>query len=294
MAITIVCVPYQLDMAVWGYAQGPLAWLEAGVTETLVQLGHRLRPRTVWIDLARAERTTDTVVNLSRIAAQVAAAVRDGLREPADRVLVLEGDCSHAVGAIGGLALAVGASPGVAWFDAHGDLHTMATTLSGYIGGMPYAVALGWEFAAWREAAGLIAPVRPEAAALIGVCDLDPSEDEIVGEQPLTVISAADMARFDGAIAGNVTARLAPLASQASAWYLHVDVDVFGAAVVPGGLTPAASTADRDALLTAISATAQLLPPRVVSLATYNPAGDPARVGARIGQSIIEAAFGGR
>jgi hypothetical protein len=47
-------------------------------------------------------------------------------------------------------------------------MNTMATTTSGMWGGMPYAVALGWDLDDWREAAGLREPVRPEAAALVG------------------------------------------------------------------------------------------------------------------------------
>jgi len=76
-------------------------------------------------------------------------------------------------------------TPGIVWFDAHGDLQTYETTSTGYVGGMQFAVALGWDLADWRVEAGLLQPVRAEAAALIGASDLDPEEDEALAKTSL-------------------------------------------------------------------------------------------------------------
>ena len=141
MEITIVCVPFQVDVARWGCALGPQAFLDAGIAEQIEVRGHSIR-KVVWIELPKSERTRDSVTNLGRIAQRTAFAVKNALAEKDSFVLVLEGDCTHAVGAIGGLAQAKG-PPGVVWFDAHGDLNTMETTTTGFLGGMPYAVALG-------------------------------------------------------------------------------------------------------------------------------------------------------
>ncbi len=141
MEITIVCVPFQVDVARWGCALGPQAFLDAGIAEQIEARGHSIR-NVVWIELPKSERTRDSVTNLGCIAKRTSCAVKDALAENESFVLVLEGDCTHAVGAIGGLAQAKG-PPGVVWFDAHGDLNTMETTTTGFLGGMPYAVALG-------------------------------------------------------------------------------------------------------------------------------------------------------
>src|SRR5437660_3797035 len=191
MYITIICVPYQIDITRWGCAQGPRAFLDHGLRQLLEQRGHTV-PEPVWIELPRAERTRDTVTNLGNIARRTAAAVHGALQKQDGFTLVLEGDCTHAVGAIGGLARAW-SNPGVVWFDAHGDLHTMETTTSGFLGGMPYAVALGWDLEDWRLAAGLEQPVRPEAAALIGTSDLDAAEVEALQRHPILHIDAKDM-----------------------------------------------------------------------------------------------------
>jgi arginase len=286
--LAVVCVPYQMDVARWGYARGPGAWLDAGLAAQLRMRGHRVRP-PLWIELPAGERTRDGVTNLGRIAARTAAAVAGALAAGADLALVLEGDCTHAVGAIGGLARA-GTPPGVVWFDAHGDLNTCATSTSGYWGGMPYAVALGWDLDDWRRAAGLEPPLRPDAAALVGTSDLDAAEVDALARHPILHVDAAALGR--PAAADDLGQALQARAAAAPAWYLHVDVDVAGPEEVPGGMTPAPRWPPRAALLAAIAAAAGALPIRVVGLATYNPDGDPSRRGARLGLDALLAAVG--
>lgn len=285
MHITVICVPYQIDVARWGYALGPQAFLDHGLLQLLQAKGHTIS-NPVWIELPKSERTRDSVTNLGHIAKRTSAAVSEALRRNDDLVLVLEGDCTHAVGAIGGLSQAKG-SPGVVWFDAHGDLNTLETTTSGYLGGMPYAVALGWDLEDWRLAAGLEQPVRPEAAALIGASDLDPAEVEALQRHPILRIDAVEM--MQPGVAERVQAALRPRAVEAKAWYLHVDLDVAGPEEVPGGLTPAPHWPPRQHIIEAARAAAQTVPVKVASIAVYNPAGDINGRGLRFGLDIAMA-----
>ena len=101
MHVTIVCAPYQIDVSRWGCALGPQAFLDHGLIQLLEARGHTVS-QTIWIELPKAERTRDSVTNLGRIAGRMAAAVRTALHQENSFVLVLEGDCTHAVGAIGG------------------------------------------------------------------------------------------------------------------------------------------------------------------------------------------------
>ena len=289
MDITIVCIPYQMDMARWGYALGPQALLDHGLISELEQRGHQVRP-PIWIELPSSERTRDTVTNLGRIASRSAAAASEALRRENSIVLLLEGDCTHAVGAIGGLAQALG-RPGVVWFDAHGDLNTRATSSSGYWGGMPYAVALGWDLEDWRLAAGLEPALRPEAAALIGTSDLDPPEQAALQQHPIWHLEAKEM--LEPGVAARIQAGLRPRAPNAAAWYLHIDLDVAGPEEVPGGLTPAPYWPPRAHLIEAAGAAAQAVPVRAYSLAVYDPRGDPTRRGAQFAIEMALAVLGG-
>jgi arginase len=288
MNITIICVPYQVDVARWGCANGPRAFLDHGLIQLLEAKGHIVF-EPVWIDLPRTERTRDSVTNLGRIARRTAEAVSTALQEGDGFALVLEGDCTHAVGAIGGLAQAKG-NAGVAWFDAHGDLNTMETTTSGFLGGMPYAVALGWDLDDWRLAAGLKPPVRAEAAALIGASDLDAAEVEALQRHPIAQVDAR--AIMQPGVAERIQAALRSRASNASSWYLHIDLDVGGPEECPGSFTPAPYWPPREHILQAVRATVRTLPVRVASLAVYNPAADGDGRGARFGLDMATAIVG--
>lgn len=288
MHITIICVPYQVDVTRWGYANGPQAFLDHGLIALLEAKGHTISS-PIWIELPKAERTRDSVTNLGRIAKRTAAAVREALEKDNSFVLVLEGDCTHAVGPIGGLAQAKG-NPGVVWFDAHGDLNTMETTTSGFLGGLPYAVALGLDLDDWRLAAGLEQPVRPEAAALIGTSDLDAAEVELLQRHPILHIDAKEM--MQAGVGERVQAALQRRAGEANAWYVHIDLDVGGPEESPGGLTPAPYWPPSERLLEAVRAAVQTLPVKVASLAVYNPAADTNRRGVRFGLNMAMALVG--
>src|SRR6266571_5553177 len=250
MHITIICIPYQIDVARWGCAAGPQAFLDHGLIQLLEAKGHTVS-NPIWIELPKSERTHDSITNLGNIAKRSYAAVSEALKQEDSFVLVLEGDCTHALGAIGGLAQAIG-SPGVVWFDAHGDLNTMETTTSGFLGGLPYAVALGWDLEDWRLAAGLEQPVRPEAAALIGASDLDPGEIAALQQHPILRIDASDL--MQPGVAERIQAALKLRTAEATAWYVHIDLDVAGPEELPGGMTPAPHWPPRPHLLEAVGA----------------------------------------
>lgn len=281
MNVTLVSVPYDHDVARWGCATGPQAMLDAGLEDHLRNLGHDVTGRAE-ITLLREERTRDMVTNLARIGGRVAQAVADALA--ADQFpLVLAGNCPHAVGACGGLARA-GLDPGIVWFDAHGDLHTFATTETGFVGGMPFATCLGWDLEDWRTACGLTVPVKPVAAALIGANDLDRAEVDAITR---TGIARLDAAELD--LSGQATHQLLkPRTAAANGWYLHLDIDVVGNEV-PGATTPSKHPARGAHVLASLRAASATVPVRVATIATYNPAGDPKGRGIPFVFACVEA-----
>ncbi len=289
MRISIICVPYQIDVTRWGVALGPQAFLDHGLIQLLEAKGHTVS-EPIWIELPKSERTRDSITNLGNIARRSSSAISTALEQDDTFVLVLEGDCTHAVGAIGGLAQAKG-TPGVVWFDAHGDLNTWETSTSGFVGGLPYAVALGWNLDDWRLAAGLDQPVRPEAAALIGASDLDLAEIEALEHHPIYRLDAVEMEQPD--VARRLQVDLQHRAYAAEAWYQHIDLDIAGPEENPGNLTPAPHWPPRQHIIDAARAVAQTLPVKVASLAVYNPAGDIDNRGVRFGLDMAMAIIEG-
>lgn len=149
---------------------------------------------------------------------QVAQAVVDY----ADPVGVVSGDCTTSLGVLAGLQRS-GRDPGIVWVDAHADFHTEATTTSGYLGGMPLALAAGIGTLTLPTALGL-RPVLESRILLVDARDTDP------GEHVLLDRSAVRRARVD-----NLDTAALPEGES----YLHVDVDVCNPQEVPELLYPA-------------------------------------------------------
>src|SRR4051812_19892084 len=57
--------------------------------------------------------------------------------------VVVSGDCTVSLATVAGQQRR-GVQPGIVWFDAHGDVQTLETTTSGYIGGMPLRILVGY------------------------------------------------------------------------------------------------------------------------------------------------------
>ena len=165
------------------------------------------------------------------VAERVSARVRAG-QVPT----VVSGDCLVALGTLAGVQRA-GVDAAVVWFDAHGDVHTLETTTSGYLGGLSLRLALGAHADLVAGPLGL-EPLAPGRALLVDARDLDPAEAAYLDtDGPARVaVDALDAAALpDG-----------PLV-------LHVDVDVIDAGELPGLLFPATDGPSTDAVLAAVS-----------------------------------------
>lgn len=152
-----------------------------------------------------------------RVADAVEAAARAG-----GRPTVLSGDCVTSLGVVAGLQHA-GVDPGVVWFDAHGDVQTLETTASGYVGGMPLRILVGYRPELVSERLWLRA-VPEDRVVLVDARDLDPPEAEY--------LAAADIRRTD---VHGLTADLLP----DGPLVLHVDLDVVDPDELPGLRFPA-------------------------------------------------------
>src|SRR5260370_41251167 len=86
MEITIVCVPFQVDVARWGCALGPQAFLDAGIEERRVSLKENVMPQTPHIErhFTAGETVRDIVIGMS-----------DGLTVPFALAAGLTGAIGH-------------------------------------------------------------------------------------------------------------------------------------------------------------------------------------------------------
>jgi arginase len=139
-------------------------------------------------------------------------AVRDSVADQVARgavPVVLSGDCTASLGTVAGLQRS-DIAPAIVWFDAHGDVQTLETTSSGYLGGMPLRILVGYRPELISEHLGLL-PVPEERVVLVDARDLDPPEVEYLSLAAINHVTVADVSTME--------LPAAPI-------YLHLDVDV--------------------------------------------------------------------
>lgn len=103
----------------------------------------------------------------------------------------------------------------IVWLDAHADLNTPASSDTGYLGGMVISGAAGL----WNS--GLGSGLGLQTVILVGLRDLDPSEETLIRAEKISVLPPqADIA---AALKNELAGRPA---------YIHIDCDVLDAGIV--------------------------------------------------------------
>lgn len=125
-----------------------------------------------------------------QVAQAIASAARAG-----SIPTVVSGDCTVTIGMAAGLQRA-GVDPAVVWIDAHGDLQTLETTSSGYLGGMALRFLLGYRFEAIAGPLGLRPPAE-DRVVLLDARDLDSAEQKHLDSTSLRRFVLADFTSGD-------------------------------------------------------------------------------------------------
>ena len=195
-------------------------------------------------------------------------AVADAVVEHQPKVVV-SGCCCVSLGVLAGLQRC-GIEAGVVWFDAHGDVQTMETSTSGYLGGMPLRIMAGYRPELVADAIGLRA-VPEERLTLVGARDLDPPEREYLSSARLQTSTVEEISVPEGPV------------------LLHVDLDVVDAGELPGLRFPVPGGPSAAAVVDAVHRIRQS--GRVVTLdlaCTWDPAApDPAGARARLVADLL-------
>jgi arginase len=158
---------------------------------------------------------------LAALYRQVADAVSETARQ-GDCPVVVSGDCTTSLGTVAGLQHS-GLDVGIVWLDAHGDVQTLETTASGYLGGLPLRLLTGYRPELIATRLGL-RPVPERQVLLVGARDLDPPEVTYLGRAEIRRCDVADLSAAD--------VPEGPL-------YVHVDLDVIDPGELPGLRYPA-------------------------------------------------------
>jgi len=280
MHLVIISVPYTLNQSGVRISKAPAEWQAAGLAE-------RLAPyvaQAVWVSLpplSEAEATTQA--RLVALGRQLSDTVRTVCAAGA-MPLVLGGDCLlTALGTVAGVQQA-GKSPGIVWFDAHGDFNTPETSPSGLLVGMPLAMLAGRGELTLMKEIGVKRATPEWHIHLAGTRDLDPGEAAALEDSDVTVWSAQDLGIAGAGELGRGMAGSPPI-------YLHLDLDVIDPTIMPAVSYPSSGGLTLETLSAGIQAVAASGRICALGVASYCPERDENRQGLAASMEVIESAL---
>jgi arginase len=266
MHVAIIQVPYHLGRPHTGVGRGPRRIVLGGLDQALTGPG----VETSASSAERIDMEGEELEMVARVSARTATEVQGAVAASRFPV-ILSGDCNAAIGVLGGLAMAGCNTPGVLWFDAHGDLNTPETSTTGFLDGMALASATGRCHGALRAAARLETPVAESRVVLLAVRDLDPAEEEYLSRAPMRAVRA-DAIRHGGA--ASVTPVLEALHAQTADLYVHLDLDALDPADAPAAGYRVPNGISADTLAAVLRSAASRFRVRALTVTNYDPSLD--------------------
>ncbi len=196
--VRLIGVPMDLGASRRGVDMGPSAMRLSALTPLLQRLGLTVEdagniavPDRTAIGGTLEARLDAIQVVCAELAARTADAIRAGVRP-----IVIGGDHSLAAGSVAGTATALaerGERVGLIWLDAHADLNTPESSLTGNVHGMPVAHLLGMGDPRMTRLASVFPAVRPEHLVYIGLRDLDDAEKASIRTNGLHAFTMRDI-----------------------------------------------------------------------------------------------------
>jgi arginase len=204
--------------------------------------------------------------------------------------VLLGGDHSVAIGSLRGMASVHGPG-GCIWIDAHADLNTPKTSVSGNVHGMPLAVALGlcaddprFHSDRWPDRA-----LDPAKTVIIAARDLDPGERDFLRSAEAPRVFT--MQEVDRRGIASIADEALEITKDAKFLHVSLDLDALDPRDAPGVGTPVRGGLDyREAhTLLEILATAN---PSSVDVVEVNPVLDVRNQTAETAAELVCSLFG--
>jgi arginase len=296
--VHIIGVPLDLGGGRRGVDMGPSAFRIAGLGERLAALGFTVSdkgdlPTPIPETQVQRDERKKYIRDIAKVCQRLYTLSLQSLDEGA-LPLVLGGDHSLAAGSAAATAEWAKKTRdlplGLLWIDAHGDMNTPATSLSGNVHGMPLAALLGPEPAELSRIGTFSPKVLPAHTVIIGVRNLDEREKVAVRDSHVHVFTMKDIDRQGIAsiveqavnLAGNGTAGI----------HVSFDMDVCDPQIAPGVGTPVKGGLDyREAhMAMEIIADSGLL--TSLDMVEVNPTLDLHNTTAELGTELVLSALG--
>ena len=297
-SVHIIGVPLDLGANRRGVDMGPSAFRIAGLGERIASLGPTIAdkgdlPAPIPETQAQRDERKKYIRDIAKVCQKLYQTALMSLEEGA-MPLVLGGDHSLAAGSVAATAEWAKKTKdlpiGLLWVDAHGDMNTPGTSLSGNVHGMALAALLGPEPSELARIGGFTPKVLPAHTVIIGVRNLDDREKVAVRDSHVHVFTMKDIDRQGIA---SIVEQAVNLAGDGTAGvHVSFDMDVCDPSIAPGVGTPVKGGLNyREAhMVMEIVADSRLL--ASLDMVEVNPTLDMQNATAQLGTELVLSALG--
>ena len=290
---TIIGVPLDLGAENLGVDIGPDAFRHQQIIDKLTGVGFILTDDGNIAVRDRKElevgdsslRYLDEIVRVNEDLAQhVEATIRAGRK-----AIVLGGDHSINLGTIAGASAAVDGNIGQIYFDAHGDMNTDETTLSGNIHGMNLAADMGFGPDALTKLYKPTTKLPKENLLHIAGSDWDQAELDLIAREELTSFSLFDVLTKG---LGELITLIDRLAESVPNIWISLDLDSIDQVYAPGAGMPNAKGLTYREIATLAEYIGKKANVIGIDVVEYNPLQDEKSKTAELGIELIAKFLG--
>lgn len=237
--LTLIGVPLDLGAQNLGVDIGPEAFRYQEIVPKLESIGFSVtdegnvvcrdrkeldpgNPRMHYLD--EILRVSEEVANLTEKAVTAK-----------HKVVVIGGDHSINLGAVSGASSALNGELGLIYLDAHGDMNTDETTLTGNVHGMHLASLLGFGAQQLKDVHGQQIKIAKQNLLHIGGSDFDKAELDLIKNENLQAFTLFDLLSNS---LGPLLKMTDDLAARVPNVWVSLDLDVIDRIYAPGAGMP--------------------------------------------------------
>ncbi len=238
--VAIIGAPLDLGQGRRGVDMGPSAVRVAGLGHRLAGLGYNVADIGN-ISVAQAESISDPGPDNAKFLVPIAESCEKLARLVAGSLnalhtpVVLGGDHSIAVGTVAGVAeflRKTDKKAGLLWIDAHADMNTPESSLSGNVHGMPLACCVGLGPVELVKLLGFSPKIDAARVALVGIRDVDELERDMIKGAGIRAFTMRDI--DERGMRAVIEEAIAITSGDTAGFHLSLDLDFVDPEFAPG------------------------------------------------------------
>lgn len=292
-SVTLIGVPLDLGAKNLGVDIGPEAFRHAGIVAKLKNAGLGVHDQgnievTAREQLKPGNPRLRYLDEITRVNSELARTTQTTIKSGRTPVIV-GGDHSINLGAFAGAGAALDGRLGLIYFDAHGDMNTADTTLTGNIHGMHLAALMGFGAPELVNVHGHGAKLAKSNLLHIGGSDFDQSELDLIDQENLHAFTLFDLLTRG---LGDLIAAIDDLAERVPEVWISLDLDSIDQIYAPGAGMPNAKGLSYREISTLAEYIGSHHHVAGVDIVEYNPLQDQNSKTAELGIELIAKFLG--